>query len=363
MGLFNFLKKDDAKQSSSQSAQSSQSSQSSQSPVTPSFGDLPPLDTPPAQSSSVPAQSPPPDSGLSGGSSDIPVPSSSGLPPIGDLSSSPQPNPPSSPLPPPQVPSGSPVQNQPSGAFPPMPSLTNPESSSSPLPPPSSPDTPPPQQHPSFLSAPSQQPVGKDDLPDPVLPDSNEDFSLPDPHPLPDDPYADLDDAQPQSVASVPSFSFDESSSVQSPSSSSFADEPDSQQFSADPFPAQSSVPVEQSSFSEDDFAQSAVPQTPSQQPVGEVSSASLEPIERHIVVRKDVATDIYVEKESYKGVLLSLDGVQKGVHAASDHLSKVVAMEASVTDKITHWHDVLNEVQDKLIGVDMKLFEKGDDA
>ncbi|MBD3208936.1 hypothetical protein GF367_00775, partial [Candidatus Woesearchaeota archaeon] len=71
--------------------------------------------------------------------------------------------------------------------------------------------------------------------------------------------------------------------------------------------------------------------------------------------------TEIYVEKEKYQQALLVIATIQQDLQAAADKLGRVLDDEAIVTAKVDEWHDVLNGVQENLIAIDMRMFEKGD--
>ena len=79
-------------------------------------------------------------------------------------------------------------------------------------------------------------------------------------------------------------------------------------------------------------------------------------------VLSKDRDTDIFVEKERYKDVLLSVADTEKELQSALQHLDKVLDDELGVSKRIKEWHDLFNGVQEDLIAIDKRLFEKGDE-
>lgn len=79
-------------------------------------------------------------------------------------------------------------------------------------------------------------------------------------------------------------------------------------------------------------------------------------------VLSKDEGTDIFVEKEKYKNVLLSVSDTEKNLQSALKHLDKVLDDELGVSKRIKEWHDIFNGVQEDLIAIDKRLFEKGDE-
>ncbi|MFP4523967.1 MAG: hypothetical protein ACLFO2_01435 [Candidatus Woesearchaeota archaeon] len=105
--------------------------------------------------------------------------------------------------------------------------------------------------------------------------------------------------------------------------------------------------------------------QSTSQEPsfFGDDSSESKDEIaDDRAVLSKGQDTDIFVEKEKYKGVLLSVTDTEKNLQSALNHLDKVLDDELGVSKRIKEWHDIFNGVQEDLIAIDKRLFEKGDE-
>jgi len=94
----------------------------------------------------------------------------------------------------------------------------------------------------------------------------------------------------------------------------------------------------------------------------GDDSSESKDEVaDDRAVLSKDRDTDIFVEKERYKDVLLSVADTEKELQSALQHLDKVLDDELGVSKRIKEWHDLFNGVQEDLIAIDKRLFEKGD--
>lgn len=84
-------------------------------------------------------------------------------------------------------------------------------------------------------------------------------------------------------------------------------------------------------------------------------------PVEDNVVIKSSGRTDIYVEKKKYQGVLLSVSDVQEDIRDSLNHLSRVIDDELIISKHVDEWHDLLNGIQENLIAIDMRLFEKGD--
>ncbi len=80
-----------------------------------------------------------------------------------------------------------------------------------------------------------------------------------------------------------------------------------------------------------------------------------------HIVVKREFATDIFVEKEQYQETLLMMATIDKDMRTATNHLSRAVDNETIVTAKIVDWKDTLGVIQEKLLKIDEMIFEKGE--
>ena len=135
-----------------------------------------------------------------------------------------------------------------------------------------------------------------------------------------------------------------EPSLVQSPQAPAISEEP-----SVEP-------QLQQAGLSQQDFA-AAVDGQPSSE------ESSVEPLEMkqenvHLHIHDG---GIFVEKGVYGGALLSVAAIEKQVKSAASHVQRVVDDEVAVTDKLKKWHDVLGEIEEKLMFIDEKLFEKGE--
>ncbi len=69
----------------------------------------------------------------------------------------------------------------------------------------------------------------------------------------------------------------------------------------------------------------------------------------------------IFIEKPRYIEVLLDVAAVERKVKEAAKHVQTVANDEVAVTDKIKLWHNLLSEIDEKLMLVDQRLFEKGE--
>ncbi len=90
-------------------------------------------------------------------------------------------------------------------------------------------------------------------------------------------------------------------------------------------------------------------------------ATEDVKPIEERVVVRNSGVTEIFVEKEAYKSALLEVASIVKDGGAATDHITRILDNEAIVSAKLEEWHGVLDDIQEKLMLVDTKLFDKGD--
>lgn len=79
------------------------------------------------------------------------------------------------------------------------------------------------------------------------------------------------------------------------------------------------------------------------------------------MTLKRDGKREIYVEKSEYQEALVRMVEIERLVHKASDHLVRVLDDEGIVAAKVQAWHDLLNDVQESLIAIDMRLFERGD--
>lgn len=89
--------------------------------------------------------------------------------------------------------------------------------------------------------------------------------------------------------------------------------------------------------------------------------SQDASPVEERVILKHAVGTDVFVEKYVYEDALLEASAVQKDLQNAGSHLDKVLRDEIAVTKKIDDWNTILNIIQEKLMTIDMRLFEKGD--
>ncbi|MBN1275402.1 hypothetical protein JXA12_03860 [Candidatus Woesearchaeota archaeon] len=91
-------------------------------------------------------------------------------------------------------------------------------------------------------------------------------------------------------------------------------------------------------------------------------AQAAVEPVqEERVTLKRDGKREIYVEKSEYQEALVRMVEIERLVHKASDHLVRVLDDEGIVAAKVQAWHDLLNDVQESLIAIDMRLFERGD--
>ncbi len=84
-------------------------------------------------------------------------------------------------------------------------------------------------------------------------------------------------------------------------------------------------------------------------------------PVEERVILKHAVGTDVFVEKYIYEDALLNVSAVQKDLQNAGSHLDKVLRDELAVTKKIGDWNATLNVIQEQLMSIDIRLFEKGD--
>ena len=95
----------------------------------------------------------------------------------------------------------------------------------------------------------------------------------------------------------------------------------------------------------------------------GEVPVNAPAPVEERIIFKHAVGTDVFVEKLVYEQVLMDVAGVEKDLQLAGNHLDKVFRNEVAVTKKVDDWNKALNLIQEKLMAIDVRLFDKGGDS
>ena len=229
--------------------------------------------------------------------------------------------------------------------------------------PPVSPQSPPGDVPPSPFSAPANEPLApppdQPSVPDAVPAQAPASVPLDEPQPPAPDgqqPLAPPVSQEPLSQPTPPS-------SEQQPSMAPPVD------FSSEltPEAAQEGFEVPDVGLQEDASQQAPpLPQEPQAPPA---PAAVSEPVmdtapveESRVVTQRGRGTDIYVEKRTYQQVLLSVADVQDDLREANDHLSRVLDDENIISSQVDSWHDLLEDVQQNLIAIDMRLFEQGDD-
>jgi len=137
------------------------------------------------------------------------------------------------------------------------------------------------------------------------------------------------------------------------------------------PPPADTPAPPQESFTEEPDADQQQESVTPSsfqeatssQAPLSEespVDDVVENPVTTHIV-EENGKTSVFVEKEQYVQALIMASTIENDIRDASTHLTRIIDNDAIITAKLKEWKGLLDDIQEKLLLVDEKMFGEGD--
>lgn len=97
------------------------------------------------------------------------------------------------------------------------------------------------------------------------------------------------------------------------------------------------------------------------QEPVQELSQEPSEPTPAQPEWHREVEGELFIEKREYMRLLLGVTAIESRVKQSAANVEKVISDEVVITDKLKAWHDLLSGLQEKLMAIDDRLFEKGE--